>query len=165
MYIRRSRLTALSLGIIALTSGCGQASGSTEEAAHADGHGHGGPSLLNAADSREVGAIVTDVNGFTLYRYEKDSATPPVSNCDATCTEKWRPLIPDRHMHAHGVAQELVGKMRRPDGTWQATLAGWPLYRFTGDARPGEVSGQGRGDSWFAVTPSGSKAEKAQVGY
>ncbi|MCG5220130.1 hypothetical protein [Streptosporangium sp. KLBMP 9127] len=164
MNTRRSRLAALSLGVMAVTSACG-ASGSTEAATHEDGHSHGGPSLINAADNEGVGAIVTDVKGFTLYRFDKDTAAPPTTNCLATCTEKWRPLVPDRHMHAHGVSQELVGKIRRPDGTWQATLAGWPLYRFTGDARPGEVNGQGQSDAWFAVTPSGLKADNAPAGY
>ena len=32
----------------------------------------------------------------------------------------------------------------------------WPLYRFAGDAAPGDVNGQGSGEVWFVAAPDGS---------
>jgi predicted lipoprotein with Yx(FWY)xxD motif len=40
------------------------------------------------------------------------------------------------------------------DTTGQVTLAGWPLYRFVGDTKPGDIAGQCKG-GFFAVTPTG----------
>jgi predicted lipoprotein with Yx(FWY)xxD motif len=40
----------------------------------------------------------------------------------------------------------------------QLTLGGWPVYRYSGDARPGSVSGQGVSGGWSAVKPDGDKA-------
>jgi hypothetical protein len=37
----------------------------------------------------------------------------------------------------------------------QLTYDGWPLYRYSGDAKPGEANGQGVGGVWFAMTPEG----------
>jgi predicted lipoprotein with Yx(FWY)xxD motif len=40
----------------------------------------------------------------------------------------------------------------------QLTLAGWPLYRYIGDADAGQMNGQGKDSEWYAVTPSGQKS-------
>lgn len=57
-----------------------------------------------------------------------------------------------------GVEQSLVGKVKRPDGKWQVTLAGWPLYRYAKDQSPGDTEGQGVGGTWYAAAPTGKKA-------
>jgi hypothetical protein len=44
----------------------------------------------------------------------------------------------------------------RDDGTFQQRAGVWPLYRFAGDAAPGETNGQGSGGVWFAAAPDGS---------
>jgi len=31
----------------------------------------------------------------------------------------------------------------------------WPLYRFAGDAAPGDTNGQGSGGSWFVIGTNG----------
>ena len=45
--------------------------------------------------------------------------------------------------------------MTRSDGSAQLAAGIWPLYRFAGDAAPGDVNGQGSGDVWFAASPEG----------
>ena len=34
----------------------------------------------------------------------------------------------------------------------------WPLYRFAGDAAPGDTNGQGSGGVWFVVGPTASSS-------
>jgi hypothetical protein len=51
---------------------------------------------------------------------------------------------------------------RRADGRRQVTYAGHPLYRFIGDKKAGQTSGEGLTDfgaAWDAVAPSGRSIE------
>ncbi|MGY4928940.1 hypothetical protein [Streptomyces sp. 900105755] len=57
-----------------------------------------------------------------------------------------------------GAAAELFGAVRRPDGQVQITVGGWPVHRFSGDSKPGDLNGQGLDGKWFAVAPTGQKA-------
>ncbi|MGY5056918.1 hypothetical protein ACWDFR_23080 [Streptomyces sp. 900105755] len=57
-----------------------------------------------------------------------------------------------------GAATELFGAVRRPDGQVQITVGGWPVHRFSGDSKPGDLNGQGLDGTWFAVAPTGQKA-------
>jgi predicted lipoprotein with Yx(FWY)xxD motif len=56
------------------------------------------------------------------------------------------------------VNPKTVGAIRRADGQVQITVGGWPVYRFSGDSKPGDLNGQGVGGTWFAVSPTGEKA-------
>ncbi|HEU5160014.1 MAG TPA: DUF4142 domain-containing protein [Streptosporangiaceae bacterium] len=114
--------------------------------------------MLSAAKSASVGAIVIDSKGHTLYRFEKDTAKPARSNCAGLCAKKWPPVLAGDELSTMGVDQSLVGRVKRQDGRWQLTLAGWPLYRYAGDRRTGDVKGHNVGGVWFAVAPDGTKA-------
>ena len=117
--------------------------------------------ILSANSTAQLGIVVVDGQGFTLYRFDKDSAKPPTSNCADDCAQKWPPVLatPGTPLTVEGVAQEAVGTINRPDGTIQLTLNGWPVYRYSGDPQPGATAGQGvGGGEWAAVTPEGSKA-------
>ena len=37
-------------------------------------------------------------------------------------------------------------------------IGDWPLYRFAGDAAPGDINGQGVGEVWYVVGPTGVPA-------
>ncbi|WP_052682208.1 hypothetical protein [Saccharothrix sp. ST-888] len=119
-----------------------------------------GPVKLVAVNSAQLGAIVTDSAGRTLYRFDKDTNKPSATNCTGACAEKWPPAtVQDKDKVAlSGVGSALVGSVARPDGSRQLTLNGWPLYRFAGDSAAGQVNGQGVGGTWFASTPEGKKA-------
>jgi predicted lipoprotein with Yx(FWY)xxD motif len=117
--------------------------------------------ILTANSTAQLGTVVVDGQGYTLYRFDKDSAKPPTSNCAAECAQKWPPVLatPGTPLTVEGVEQEAVGTINRPDGTIQLTLNGWPVYRYSGDPQPGATSGQGiDGGVWAAVTPEGQKA-------
>ena len=117
--------------------------------------------ILSANSTAQLGTVVVDGQGFTLYRFDKDSAKPPTSNCAGECAQKWPPVLatPGTPLTVEGVAQEAVGTINRSDGTIQLTLNGWPVYRYSGDPQPGATTGQGvGGGEWAAVTPEGTKA-------
>jgi predicted lipoprotein with Yx(FWY)xxD motif len=116
----------------------------------------GGPAL-RAADTAVLGRIVVDGKGMTVYRFEKDTAQPPRSNCTAACATQWLPVPYTADMKIEGIDQKLIGSVPRADGTAQVTLAGWPVYRFSGDAKPGDIKGQGKDGVWFAFAPNGSR--------
>jgi predicted lipoprotein with Yx(FWY)xxD motif len=125
----------------------------------------GNGSTLNAVDNPELGPIVVDAQGFTLYRFDKDTANPSASNCNGECAAAWPPVLTSgkwKDVSLSGVAKENVGFIERADGTCQLTIGGWPVYRYAKDTKPGDVLGQGVGGTWFAVTPDGKKAGNAQ---
>jgi predicted lipoprotein with Yx(FWY)xxD motif len=107
-----------------------------------------------------LGEIVVDAEGMTLYRFDKDTPNPPKSNCDGDCANKWPPLIVPEgaEIQVDGIDKAAVGTVVRTDGTKQATINGWSLYRFAQDKVPCDTNGQGVGGTWFASTPAGKKA-------
>ena len=104
-----------------------------------------------------MGAVVTDQDGWVLYRFDKDSADPPSSNCVDKCAQVWPPALTDGNPQLRGVSDDKVGTITRQDGTRQLTVGGWPVYRYIGDKKPGQWKGQGVGGTWFVIDPNGKK--------
>lgn len=109
-----------------------------------------------------LGAILTDATGRTVYLFEKETGTKPA--CYGACTQGWPPLLTSGTPAAGaGVSASLLGTVKRTNGTVQVTYAGHPLYRFVGDAKPGDVKGEdvtAFGASWYMISPAGKKVEK-----
>ncbi len=115
---------------------------------------------LAVAQVGNLGEVVTDQNGLTLYRFDKDTAKPSASNCNDACAMTWPPALGNpASVQLQGVDPALVGTVTRADGTEQLTLNGWALYTYAKDTAAGDAKGQGVGDTWFAVTPQGKKAQ------
>ncbi|MER5884045.1 SCO0930 family lipoprotein [Streptomyces sp. NPDC001941] len=111
---------------------------------------------------KDLGDVVTDSAGFTLYRFDKDTAQPPRSNCLGACATTW-PVVPaEGAAPPPGVDPKLIGSVVRTDGTRQLTVGGWPMYRYVKDTEPKQTNGQGVGAVWFASAPDGRKASRAQ---
>ncbi|OIJ65302.1 hypothetical protein [Streptomyces mangrovisoli] len=119
--------------------------------------GTGITTALKASSITGLGSVVTDANGMTLYRYDKDEPSPSKWTCKGVCTQTWIPVIEQDTMETVGVESSLLGTVHR-NGMKQVTLAGWPLYRYVGDTRAGEANGQDKDRQWHAVTPSGARA-------
>ena len=85
------------------------------------------PVRLVAVHGPPQGEKVTDGEGNILYRYEHDQ--PGVSTCFGSCEAVWPPVLTTGEPQVTGIDPTLVGTLRRPDGTLQVTLRGWPLYR------------------------------------
>ena len=106
---------------------------------------------------RDLGKILVDSRGRTLYVLSADSAGK--SKCFGACAQNWPPLRASRKPTVGtGLKASKVGTIRRRDGKPQVTYNRHPLYRFVGDAKPGQTNGQGIvafGGRWSAVSPAG----------
>jgi len=121
----------------------------------------GGRVELWAVQSGALGVLVTDGDGRPIYRFDRDGHQPPSTTCTGSCATTWPPvLIGNQPPDLEGVNAALVGSIVRPDdGQRQLTLAGWPLYRHTGD--DGSLTstyGNGTDNAWFVVAPDGNHA-------
>ncbi|WP_164721091.1 SCO0930 family lipoprotein [Streptomyces sp. W1SF4] len=113
---------------------------------------------LSVRKDARLGNIVQNAEGWTLYRFDKDSAWPMKIGCVDSCTDTWKPAPLVDKTQVSGIDPKLIGSVKRPDGTEQLTIDCWPVYTFTGDKAPGDVNGQGKQNLWWAVTDKGKKA-------
>lgn len=150
---RRHRLSGAALALIALLiAACGD-DGDTTGPDPAEA----GDDTVNVADGGELGDILVDPDGNTLYIADGESGDDIM--CTEACLDAWPPLtVPagEEPTVGEGVAR-TVATVERDDGTVQVTYDGMPLYTFTNDGGPGDVNGHGVSDqlTWHAVTPDG----------
>jgi predicted lipoprotein with Yx(FWY)xxD motif len=108
-----------------------------------------------------LGRVAADSHGRTLYLFAKDKRGH--SACSGLCTTYWPPLLTHgKPLAMKGVKRSLLGTIRRSDGHKQVTLAGRPLYRFSGDSERGQTTGEGLRDfgaEWDAISPAGKRIE------
>jgi predicted lipoprotein with Yx(FWY)xxD motif len=114
---------------------------------------------LTAATVKRMGSTVQDENGWVLYRFDDDVASPKSkSTCNGDCAKIWPPALTNEGKPTlKGVDPKVVGTVTRDDGTKQLTIKGWPLYRYIGDKTPGTWKGQNVGGKWFVIKPDGTK--------
>lgn len=144
-------------------SGSDKAGGYGEDAAGGAAAGGLGAAAKTLAvkEAPGLGKVVTDGQGLTLYRFDKDTAKPPKSNCAGDCASTWPPVPAADAKAATGINAADLGSVTRADGGKQLTLGGWPVYRYAKDTAPGETKGQGVGGTWFALAADGGKAGEA----
>ncbi|NUO40693.1 MAG: hypothetical protein HOV82_01515 [Streptomyces sp.] len=118
---------------------------------------------LAVVTNPELGKVLTDNAGLTLYRFDTDTAEPPKSNCDGDCATTWPPVPADDATAGEGIDKSLLGEVTRTDGSKQLTIGGWPAYRYVKDVNAGDVNGQGVGGKWYALAPTGKKASLASL--
>jgi predicted lipoprotein with Yx(FWY)xxD motif len=147
-------------------------------AAQAGLHGNGGTVVgvavqeapprwvqFSAVTSDELPAQhLININQAALYRFDDDSASPSKSACANACIGKWPPVTVEEggKVYMAGVDPKEVGAIRREDGQIQITVGGRPIYRYSGDSKPGDLNGQGVDGKWFAVGPKGEKVTGKQ---
>jgi predicted lipoprotein with Yx(FWY)xxD motif len=111
-------------------------------------------------------AVVVDLDGFTLYRFERkpvpvpERSTDPrvdpaterrLLDCDAGTPADWPVVVYRGDGALPGIDPRQAGFLKRPDGTRQLAIKGCPAYRYAGDRAPGETAGDGRDSEWFAI--------------
>lgn len=149
---------AVALSALATVScgggGYGDSAGTTP-ATPASGH----RATIGAANEGELGTILVDSKGRTLYLFRRDSASK--STCFGACAGTWPPLRATGKPTVSGRASaSLVGTITRSDGEQQLTYNGHPLYLYAGDENAGDTRGQGLTDfgaSWYVLTPAGQQ--------
>jgi predicted lipoprotein with Yx(FWY)xxD motif len=154
---------ALAVPLIALAvAGCGGSSGGSGNSAAASTlpkTASGQAATIGAANEGNLGSILVDSQGRTLYLFQKDSGTK--SACSGACAAAWPPLRDSgKPTVGSGLNASLVGTTPRSDGQAQVTYNGHPLYTFIMDQKPGDTKGQGVtafGGSWFALSSSGNQ--------
>ena len=74
------------------------------------------------------------------------------------CAAAWPPLRVHGRLAGPGLSAAKLTTTARSDGAPQVCYNGHPLYRYTGDAKPGDTNGQrvtAFGAAWFAVSGAG----------
>ncbi|MHB1536692.1 MAG: hypothetical protein ACYC1D_19205 [Acidimicrobiales bacterium] len=92
----------------------------------------------------------------TLYAFSGDTAL--AIHCVGTCAQFWPPVLTTAPPQAgSGVSQSGLGTIQRPDGTFQVTYEGHPLYSFS-QALDSATTGNAItafGGTWHVVATSG----------
>jgi predicted lipoprotein with Yx(FWY)xxD motif len=167
--------THLALALLALTAvvaiaGCGGDSsggayggkgGGDTAAAKSPPGAESGAAVLTVARAPEVGAVLVDAAGFTVYDFHKDKGA--TSSCYGACEGVWPPVLTEgKPQVGEGASAAKLGTTKRRDGSVQVTYAGHPLYTYAADKKPGEANGQdidSFGAEWYALQSSGAEAE------
>lgn len=169
----RLSLTALPLGVAALVllAGCGgddssPSYGDSGSSGSTGAPSGGGAATVAVADNPQLGEILVDGEGRTLYLFEKDESN--ASNCNGKCARVWPPYTTKGGPKAgEGAEAAKLGALKRDDGSTQVTYNGAPLYLYANDTEAGEANGNELdqfGAEWYALHPSGEKAEGSQGG-
>ena len=126
---------------------------------------HSSASSVKTVNSAKFGTMLVSGTGRTLYRYTVDSKG--VNRCSgvAACSKYWPPLLVKATVKptaGTGVTASLLGTIKaKAAGMRQVTYAGFPLYTFAGDAKAGQVNGEGFEKSWYAVNAKGALIKSA----
>jgi predicted lipoprotein with Yx(FWY)xxD motif len=121
----------------------------------------GGAGVVKAAKVGDLGTIIVNSAGLTLYDFHKDKGG--TSACYGACAGAWPPLLTEGEPKAEaGAMASQLGTTKRKDGSVQVTYNGWPLYTYAGDKAPGEANGNDIdqfGAEWYALQPNGEEPE------
>jgi predicted lipoprotein with Yx(FWY)xxD motif len=154
MLTRRSpvRLT-LAAAIVAITSACSSSGGADHSGAVPSATGK-----AISAQSTSLGTVLVDGHGRTVYVFANDKTNK--STCNGACAGDWPPVAAPSPLPASGSGVSgAIGATTRSDGKRQLTVAGHPLYIFSGDSAAGQTNGQGltlNGGLWTVVSPAGA---------
>jgi predicted lipoprotein with Yx(FWY)xxD motif len=150
--------TALVLAALAV-AGCGSSGGSNADGSSTPPKTANGKSATVGVANENLGKILVDSQGRTLYLFQRDSGL--TSTCTGACATVWPPLrAKGKTTVGSGASGSLLATTTRPDGATQITYNGHPLYLYSGDQKPGDTKGEGLtafGGSWFALTPAGAQ--------
>jgi len=125
---------------------------------------HSSAPAVKAVSSAKFGKMLVGANGKTLYRYTVDSKGVNRCTSDPACGKYWPPLLVKstaKPTAGTGVNASLLGTIKAKSGMRQVTYAGFPLYFFSGDAKAGQMSGEGFQSQWYVVNTKGALVKHA----
>jgi predicted lipoprotein with Yx(FWY)xxD motif len=167
--ISRGAFIGLAVVPLVALAACGSSGGggassaatsATTSASSSASSGNGQSAATVDAAKNNLGSILVDQQGRTLYLFAKDSGT--TSTCTDACAVAWPPLRSNAQptVAGSGTDPSLIGTTPRSDGSPQVTYNGHPLYLFKGDQKAGDANGQGVnafGAAWYALSPAGDE--------
>ncbi|HET9186073.1 MAG TPA: hypothetical protein VFN82_07980 [Solirubrobacterales bacterium] len=131
-----------------------------ENSTASSGSEAGEEAIVSLGNTTELGMVLVDSKGMTLYDFHKDKGGK--SACYGPCAQAWPPLITEGEPQVgNGASRSRLGTVERKDGSTQVTYAGHPLYTFVEDKKPGEANGNdvsAFGAQWYALKGSGEEA-------
>jgi predicted lipoprotein with Yx(FWY)xxD motif len=98
------------------------------------------------ADTSKGKALV-DSAGMTLYTLDRD--TTGKSSCNGVCATNWPPFFATADAAVSGDWSIVT----RDDGRKQWAYKGKPLYEFSKDTKPRDVTGDGVNSVWHIAAP------------
>jgi predicted lipoprotein with Yx(FWY)xxD motif len=120
---------------------------------------------VRTGNDATLGTVVVNSGGLTVYHNTKETHGKIV--CTGSCATTWPPLLVGQKAMlkaGHGIKAADLGRIKRPDGRFQVTYFGMPLYRYAGDAKAGQANGESLGGIWFAIRPNGKLAKPSSSG-
>jgi len=157
-----TRIMLLLAAAAMVLAACSNSTTSTPPAGGTSSSGAaGGTSTVQVASSPQYGSILVDSHGKTLYLFEQD--TSKTSACTGSCIAIWPALTATGSPTAGaGLNASLLGTATQADGSSQVTYNGHLLYLFSGDAKAGDVTGEGV-EGFFVVSSAGDKVAAAMA--
>ena len=114
------------------------------------------PNALVHFEESPLGTILVDQQGFTLYAFLND--TDGESTCTGDCLANWPAVVVEGEINVGDLDPAQFSTVDNAEAGPMLKMGDWPLYRFAGDAAPGDVNGQGVGEVWYVVGPLGAPA-------
>jgi predicted lipoprotein with Yx(FWY)xxD motif len=128
---RRVFIAALAIAALAFSLATGICAAAAARSKHVVG------ARYNAQLDRKV---LTTTKGLTLYSLSEERRGKFI--CEGSCLSVWHPLLIGAGTKPTGPVK--LDTVKRPDnGRTQVTYRGMPLYTFSADSSPGQVSGNG----------------------
>ena len=139
-------------------AGCGSSGDRNTSRSSAPPKTANGQSATVGVANENLGNILVDSQGRTLYLFRSDS------RMKSACTGK--PTV------GVGAIASIVATSARSDARPQVTYNGHPLYLFSGDQKSGDTNGEGVnafGGLWYALSSAGDQivgsAPGSGIGY
>lgn len=110
--------------------------------------------VIEVTKNATYGPILTEGNGFVVYRYTLDKKNSSV--CTGECATLWPPVVLPKSQSVpigKGLSAGTLGVITRKGGARQVTFDGIPLYLYLGD-KPGTVTGEGVDKQWYVINPA-----------
>ncbi len=143
MSVPPSITTAASTSIAATTMAPTTASGSNSTTTAAAPTTASTAYTVKLENSSTYGQYLANASGYTLYTYGGDTQNTGTSACTGGCASAWPPFYTASLVLQAGLNASSFATITRSDGSKQITYKGWPLYFYSGDSQPGQVSGNG----------------------
>ncbi len=98
-----------------------------------------------------LGKVLVDMNGMTLYTWDKDTKGAAKAACVDKCIVNWPPFLAADGAVAEGkwTIVDVVDKDGAAKKMW--AYDGWPLYYWIKDTKAGDTTGDGVGGTWHVV--------------